>query len=90
MKRKILNLIIFIFVFQSHFFAQDQIYLKDIFKDYFMIGAALNRNHFSDEDNSSAAIVKDHFNTVTPENVLKWERVHPEPDEYNLNCLIYL
>ena len=57
--------------------------LKDVFKDYFMIGAALNQAQSSGKDMFSVNLVKKHFNTVTPENILKWESVHPEPEKYN-------
>ena len=57
--------------------------LKDTFKDSFLVGAALNPAQFTEQDVRDAALVKAQFNTITPENVLKWERVHPEPDSYS-------
>src|ERR1044071_8758969 len=57
--------------------------LKDVFKNDFMIGAALNRRQIFEEDKRGAAIVSAHFNSITPENVLKWALVHPEPDKYD-------
>ena len=60
--------------------------LKDVFKDYFLIGAALNRGQFFEQDFRSATLVKKHFNTITPENVLKWEVVHPKPDTYDFTA----
>lgn len=57
--------------------------LKDAFKGSFLVGAALNQNIFTDNDAASAALVKAQFNSVTPENDLKWERIHPTPDHYN-------
>jgi endo-1,4-beta-xylanase len=47
-----------------------------------MIGAALHEDQFLEKDTTSAAIVKHHFNTISPENVLKWESVHPAPNAY--------
>ncbi len=29
------------------------------------------------------ALVEKDFNSITPENILKWEEVHPEPNKYN-------
>ncbi len=63
--------------------AQKQIELKDVFKNDFMIGAALNRRQFFEEDRRAVEIVTTHFNTITPENVLKWALVHPEPARYD-------
>ena len=57
--------------------------LKDAFKHDFLIGAALNRRQFSEEDTNSVAIIKKQFNTITPENILKWALVHPKPDTYD-------
>lgn len=57
--------------------------LKDTFKNSFLVGAALNPAQFTDEDARGAALVKAQFNAITPENVLKWERVHPEQDRYS-------
>src|SRR5262249_36269937 len=57
--------------------------LKDAFKDSFLIGAALNQNQFFERDTRGVAIVTSQFNSITPENVLKWALVHPEPDKYS-------
>jgi endo-1,4-beta-xylanase len=57
--------------------------LKDAFKGDFLIGAALNAGEFTGENSNAAAIVKAQFNTISPENVLKWESVHPEPGKFN-------
>src|ERR1700741_1717884 len=57
--------------------------LKDAFKHDFMIGAAINRRQIFEEDKRGAAIVSTHFNSITPENVLKWALVHPEPGRYD-------
>jgi len=57
--------------------------LKDVFKDDFYIGAALSLNQISGNEPDTMALVEKHFNTITPENILKWEEVHPEPNKYN-------
>jgi len=57
--------------------------LKDVFKSDFLIGAALNGRQFSEEDTRALPIIKTHFNTITPENQLKWQLVHPTPDRYD-------
>ena len=57
--------------------------LKEVFKNDFKIGAALNPRHFSEQDIRGAEIVKTNFNTITPENVLKWSLVHPEQGKYD-------
>ncbi len=56
--------------------------LKDVFEGRFLVGAALNEAQFSGRDARGAGLVAAHFNTITPENILKWESVHPEPGRY--------
>jgi endo-1,4-beta-xylanase len=57
--------------------------LKDAFKAEFLVGVAVNQAQFTGEDAPGAALVKAQFNSITPENVLKWESVHPQPDKYD-------
>lgn len=57
--------------------------LKEVFKDDFDIGVALNHNHINGREESAIEIVKTHFNSISPENVLKMGPVHPEQDRYN-------
>ncbi len=54
--------------------------LKDAFRNCFRIGAALNQGHYTETDAVESALVKLHFNSITPENDMKWERIHPRPD----------
>ncbi|MBZ5724539.1 MAG: endo-1,4-beta-xylanase [Acidobacteriia bacterium] len=60
--------------------------LKDAFKDSFRIGAALNQAQFEEKDERGARIVTAQFNTISPENVLKWESVHPRPGAYRFDA----
>ncbi|MFB9864230.1 endo-1,4-beta-xylanase [Rufibacter immobilis] len=57
--------------------------LKNVFKDDFVIGAALNYKQAMGQDPKAEAIVAQHFSTISPENLLKWESVHPSPGTYN-------
>ena len=57
--------------------------LKDAFKGKFLIGAALNEAQFTGQNTNQSALIKKQFNTITPENVLKWEKVHPELGRYD-------
>jgi len=63
--------------------AQNQPSLKDAYQSCFMVGAALNPAQFTGRDQAEDAIIKAQFNTITPENVLKWAIVHPKPDGYD-------
>jgi endo-1,4-beta-xylanase len=57
--------------------------LKDTFKKDFLVGAAINQNQFFERDARGVPIITSHFNSITPENVLKWEWVHPQPNKYD-------
>ena len=60
-----------------------QLSLKDVFKDYYYIGAALNSYQLSGKDPKAIELVEKQFNSISPENLLKWQSVHPKPDEFN-------
>jgi endo-1,4-beta-xylanase len=57
--------------------------LKDVFRDDFHVGVALNLAQITGREPKTIAHVEKHFNSITPENILKWEEVHPEPDRYH-------
>jgi endo-1,4-beta-xylanase len=59
--------------------------LKEAFKNDFLIGAALNPAQFTGQNARDAELVKAQFDSITPENVLKWQFVHPAPDRYNFD-----
>jgi len=56
--------------------------LKNSFGEDFLIGAALNTNQIKELDASAAALIEKEFNTITPENDMKWEQIHPNEDAY--------
>jgi len=53
--------------------------LKGAFKNDFTIGVAINQNQFTGQDTNGVALITSQFNAIAPENVLKWEKVHPQP-----------
>lgn len=57
--------------------------LKEAFKDYFLIGCAISDFQAAGKEPKALEIAAEQFNTITPENMLKWERVHPEPDRFD-------
>lgn len=57
--------------------------LKEAYQDQFKIGCALDRSQITGRDTLSVELVKEHFNSITAANVMKWERIHPRPGEYN-------
>ena len=57
--------------------------LKDAAPDGMLIGVALGRSQTDGQDPHVEALVPRHFSSLTTENELKWERVHPEPGRYD-------
>src|SRR5690242_9530930 len=53
--------------------------LKDAFKNDFPIGVAINQKQFDNEDQRGDPIILAQFNSVSPENALKWALIHPKP-----------
>jgi endo-1,4-beta-xylanase len=57
--------------------------LKDAAPPDMLIGVALGGRQTTGQEPHVEALVPRHFSSLTPENELKWERVHPEPDRYD-------
>lgn len=57
--------------------------LKEVFRNDFYIGAALNVGQICGKEPEAMDLVARHFNSITPENIMKWEEIHPEPERYN-------
>jgi len=60
--------------------------LKDAFRDDFQIGVALSADQICGREPDALALAEKHFNSITPENILKWEEVHPQPDRYDFEA----
>jgi endo-1,4-beta-xylanase len=56
--------------------------LKDLAPHGLLVGAALNQGQSDGKDPIATAIVTRQFDTISPENILKWQPVQPEPDRY--------
>jgi endo-1,4-beta-xylanase len=65
--------------------AQAPVSLKGAYRGLFHIGAAINEAEISGSDARGDEILATQFDSISPENVLKWERVHPGPDKYNFD-----
>jgi len=61
----------------------DEPVLKNVFAGKFLIGSAVSQHQSEGRAPRDMAIVARHYNTITPENILKWQEVHPEPGAYN-------
>ena len=57
--------------------------LKDSFKGKFHVGAAINKWQFKEEGQSTLRLVAHQFNSISPEDLLKWSSFNPKPGVYN-------
>ena len=57
--------------------------LSDRYKDLFHLGAAINQDIIFGKDVQSLNIVTSEFNSITPENSLKWLYLQPSPNKFN-------
>lgn len=62
---------------------QDQNSLKELFKSKFKIGVALNKNQIRKKKQEENELIKKEFSSLTAENIMKWEEIHPKKDKYN-------
>ncbi len=72
-----------VFAAAATFAAAPTTELKSLVPPGLRIGAALNQAQSDGKDAAAAAIVLRQFNSISPENLLKWESVHPVPDRFD-------
>jgi len=56
--------------------------LRGAYAGDFLVGGTLNLDHVYGRDLAGRALVVHHFNAISPENLLKWESVEPQPGRY--------
>lgn len=61
---------------------QAQSGLKDLFYDDFYIGAALSGNDVREQPTSMVMTLSNHFNSLSPENLMKWQSIHPDSGKF--------
>ncbi len=59
--------------------------LKNSFKNYFLIGTAINAAQIEEKEPNAAILIPQQFNSITPENIMKCEVIHPQWDKYNFD-----
>lgn len=76
-----------VFIATTWYGANDELpVLKEVFKNHFLIGGALNDNVVSGNEPEAAFIVERQYNTITAENVMKWALIHPKPNKYSFDA----
>lgn len=64
---------------------EPQISLSEAYKNNFFIGAAINEDQILEKDNRSLSIVRNQYNTITPENAMKWMFLQPSPNKFEFD-----
>jgi endo-1,4-beta-xylanase len=60
--------------------------LKDLMPNGVAIGVAINQRQSDGADTAAVDIITKQFNQVTPENLLKFQSVHPAADRYTFDA----
>ena len=69
-------------LFAGYTFAQTPS-LQETFKNNFLIGTAMNARQIEEKDKAADKLIKQQFDAVTPENVMKAEIIHPKWNTFN-------
>ena len=59
--------------------------LKQNYKDDFFIGTAVNDALIEKRDSLGLELLEAEFNSITPENIMKWMHIHPGKEVYDFN-----
>jgi len=57
--------------------------LKDALKGKFLFGVAMTANQITGKDTAGVRLIKEHFNSITPENCMKSEVLQPEEGKFD-------
>jgi endo-1,4-beta-xylanase len=60
--------------------------LKDLMPPGILVGAAINQRQSDGVDTAGVAIITKQFNATTPENLLKFQSVHPAADRFTFDA----
>ena len=66
--------------------AAQTVALKDLVPKGWLIGAAINQNQSDGRDAVAVDLVTRQFNTISPENLLKFQSLHPAADRFTFDA----
>src|SRR6187397_1356801 len=66
--------------------AAQTVALKDVVPKGWLIGVAINQNQSDGRDAVAVELVSRQFNAITPENLLKFQSLHPEADRFTFDA----
>ncbi|MCU0797307.1 MAG: endo-1,4-beta-xylanase [Akkermansiaceae bacterium] len=59
--------------------------LRQAYRESFFIGVALGHSHVSGVRPAETELVTRHFNSITPENDMKWQSLQPRPGQFDFS-----
>jgi endo-1,4-beta-xylanase len=62
-----------------------EIGLKDAFADKFYFGTAMDTQQITGEDSAAVRVIKQHFNSIVAENIMKSEIIQPVEGEFDFS-----
>jgi endo-1,4-beta-xylanase len=84
--KSFLFLLIGVFTISSHIsYCQSPKTLKTAFKNDFLIGAALGSGYILEKVPLANRLIKSQFSSITPENIMKAEVIHPGKGKYDFS-----
>lgn len=57
--------------------------LSEVFKDDFFLGTAISNKTLSGSDPAMFKLIAQEFNTITAENAMKWQSIHPDHERWD-------
>jgi len=70
---------------QAFTVAAKEVGLAELYKEDFLIGAAINGRTLTSNDEEMLGIIKREFNSITTGNAFKWGPIHPGDDEWRFD-----
>jgi endo-1,4-beta-xylanase len=85
MRNTIIKYAAILLLIQLSSIAQKPMSLKTTFGEHFLVGAALGSSHILEKNTVADELIKREFNSITPENVMKAQIIHPEIGRYDFS-----
>ncbi len=60
--------------------------LKEVYQNDFLMGVAISLQQIEEKDPVAIDLIPQQFNALTPENIMKAEKIHPEWNKYDFSA----
>ena len=76
---------VFVMMLMQASHGAEPVTLRSVYQDAFLIGAALNTSQVDGRNEKAGEVAAKQFSSLTPENEMKWQSVHPQPGVYRFD-----